>query len=166
MILLSSPLKMTPRKPRWAHFFSRNWDSHNQNSQLKKFEKSVVSFCRRWTSLKHVLPLYAWVQSKQQSSQNTHHHIAELNASWKNHYSSNRPHPYYKMKPLSNRLQKKWEKLYVKLSSRGQLNSKISFSWDQLKNWIHFGIYWNVDIICPLLFRLVRVCCLPRRDGV
>ena len=38
-------------------FFSRHWDSHNQNSQnsqLKKFEKkSVVSFCRRWTFLKY-----------------------------------------------------------------------------------------------------------------
>ena len=105
----------------------------------KSLKKSVVSFCRRRTSLKHVLALYAWVRSKQQSSQNTHHHIAELNASWKNHYSSNIPHPYCKMKPLSNRSQKKWEKLYVKLSSRGQLNRKISFSWDQLKNWIHSG---------------------------
>ena len=35
-----------------SFFFSWNWDSHNQNSQFKKFEKkSVVSFCPRWTSL-------------------------------------------------------------------------------------------------------------------
>ena len=52
MILLSNPLKNDPRKPWEAYFFSPNWDSHNQNSQLKKFKKnSVVSFCRRWTSL-------------------------------------------------------------------------------------------------------------------
>ena len=44
MILLSSPLKMTPWKPRQAYiFFSPNWDIHNQNSQLKRFEKNLSS---------------------------------------------------------------------------------------------------------------------------
>ena len=44
MILLSNPLKNDPLeitvKP---VFFSRNWDIHNQNSQLKKFEKNLSS---------------------------------------------------------------------------------------------------------------------------
>ena len=47
MILLSSHLKNDPQ-----HIFFLETEIVNQNSQLKKFEKkSVVSFCRRWTSL-------------------------------------------------------------------------------------------------------------------
>ena len=44
MILLSSPLKNDPPPETTVSiFFSRNWDSHNQNSQLKKFEKDLSS---------------------------------------------------------------------------------------------------------------------------
>ena len=40
MILLSS-LKNGPPETTVSVFFSQNWDSHNQNSQLKKFEKNL-----------------------------------------------------------------------------------------------------------------------------
>ena len=43
MILLSSPLKNDPPETMVSMFFSRNRDSHNQNSQLKKFEKNLSS---------------------------------------------------------------------------------------------------------------------------
>ena len=47
MILLSSPLKMTPPPPETMAStyipFSRNGDSQNQNSQFKKFEKNLLS---------------------------------------------------------------------------------------------------------------------------
>ena len=43
MILLSSPLKNDPLKTTVSIFFSQNWDSHNQNSQLKKSEKNLSS---------------------------------------------------------------------------------------------------------------------------
>ena len=43
MILLSSPLKNDPLETTVSIIFSRNWDSHNQNSQLKKFEKNLSS---------------------------------------------------------------------------------------------------------------------------
>ena len=43
MILLSSPLKKWPPRNHGKHFFSRNWDIHNQNSQLRKFEKNLSS---------------------------------------------------------------------------------------------------------------------------
>ena len=43
MILLSSPLKNDPLETTVTIFFSRNWDSHNQHSQLKKFEKNLSS---------------------------------------------------------------------------------------------------------------------------
>ena len=43
MILLSSPLKNEPPGKQGKHFFSRNWDSHNKYSQLKKFEKNLSS---------------------------------------------------------------------------------------------------------------------------
>ena len=33
------PLKNDPLETPVSIFFSRNWDIHNQNSQLKKFEK-------------------------------------------------------------------------------------------------------------------------------
>ena len=39
MILLSSPLKNDPLETTVSIFFSRNLDIHNQNSQLKMFEK-------------------------------------------------------------------------------------------------------------------------------
>ena len=42
MILLSSPLKKTPGN-HGKHFFPESWDSHNQNSQLKKFKKNLSS---------------------------------------------------------------------------------------------------------------------------
>ena len=44
MILLSSHLKNDPPPKTMASiFFSRNWDNHNQNSQLKKFEENLSS---------------------------------------------------------------------------------------------------------------------------
>ena len=43
MILLSSPLKNDPPETTVSIFFSRNWNSHNQTSQLKKFEKNLSS---------------------------------------------------------------------------------------------------------------------------
>ena len=44
MILLSGPLNNAPPPGNHGkHIFSRNWDSHNQNSQLKKFEKNLSS---------------------------------------------------------------------------------------------------------------------------
>ena len=46
MILLSSPLKMTPPPETMESTyipFPRNWDSQNQNSQFKKFEKNMLS---------------------------------------------------------------------------------------------------------------------------
>ena len=42
MILLSSPLKNDPLETT-VTIFSRNWDSHNQHGQLKKFEKNLSS---------------------------------------------------------------------------------------------------------------------------
>ena len=43
MILLSIPPKYAPGKYGKYKLFSRNWDGHNQNSQFKKFEKSLSS---------------------------------------------------------------------------------------------------------------------------
>ena len=44
MILLSSPLKNDPLETTVSiFFFSRNSDSHNKTSQLKKFEKNLSS---------------------------------------------------------------------------------------------------------------------------
>ena len=43
MILLSSPLKNDPLETTVNIFFSRNWDIHNQNNELKKFEKNLLS---------------------------------------------------------------------------------------------------------------------------
>ena len=38
------PLKKWPPGNHGKHiFFSRNWDIHNQNSQLKKFERNLSS---------------------------------------------------------------------------------------------------------------------------
>ena len=43
MILLSNPSKDDPLETMVSIFFSRNLDSHNQNSQFKKFEKNLSS---------------------------------------------------------------------------------------------------------------------------
>ena len=43
MILLSSPLKNDPPKTTVSIFFFSKLRSHNQNSQLKKFEKNRSS---------------------------------------------------------------------------------------------------------------------------
>ena len=43
MILLSSPLKYDPPGKCGKYIFSRNCNSHNQNSQFKKFEKNLSS---------------------------------------------------------------------------------------------------------------------------
>ena len=51
MILLSSPLKITPGNQGKHISFSRIWDIHNQNSQLKRFEK----ICRQLLSIMNVL---------------------------------------------------------------------------------------------------------------
>ena len=56
MILLSSTLKNAPPPPSQEttvsiSFFPRNWDGHNQNSQLKKFEK----ICRQLLSTMNFL---------------------------------------------------------------------------------------------------------------
>ena len=37
------PLKKRPPGNHGKHLFSRNWNIHNQNSQLKKFEKNLSS---------------------------------------------------------------------------------------------------------------------------
>ena len=37
------PLKKWPPETTVSIFFSQNWDSHDQNSQLKKFEKNLSS---------------------------------------------------------------------------------------------------------------------------
>ena len=37
------PLKKWPPGNHGKHIVFRNWDSHNQNSQLKKFEKNLSS---------------------------------------------------------------------------------------------------------------------------
>ena len=43
MILLSNPLKNNPLETTVSIFFSPNWDIHNQNSRLKRFEKNLLS---------------------------------------------------------------------------------------------------------------------------
>ena len=43
MILLSSPLKFDPGGDMVSIIFSRNCNSHNQNSQCNKFEKNLSS---------------------------------------------------------------------------------------------------------------------------
>ena len=43
MILLSSPVKNDTPETTVSIFFSRNCDSHNQTSQLRKFEKNLSS---------------------------------------------------------------------------------------------------------------------------
>ena len=55
MILLSSPLKNDPPETAVSIFFSRNSDSYNQNSQLKKFEKDLSS-----VSVDDELPQFAY----------------------------------------------------------------------------------------------------------
>ena len=41
--VINPPQNMTPWKHGKYKLFSRNWDGHKQNSQFKKFEKSLSS---------------------------------------------------------------------------------------------------------------------------